>query len=417
MSIEIRRKMEERKQVLTDMQALHSRDKFTSLEEEGWNKLNERYDSLSAEIDALSRTAAINARAAELARPMFDGAPAARADVATTNFAATPEYREQFVRALMTRNMSEMRTMYTLTSNAPVPVDMQRRIVELMEPATVLRSICTVLNVASDQQITIDATWPTGYLVDENSTWVAGTPGAVTVSDVSFVRKTIGDYPFAVRMHASRQAIADYIGGGDWMARRMAVGLAQVEETYLINGDGSATSGTNAKQPTGIVTAIDTIDNKYTSTAGSTGQGYATIAGDDIIETAHKVKPQYRNGNYRWLMRDEMAKAVRKIKDGNNRYLWQVGDSVAEGLTNGINGQLYGIPVTISQHLPTAVTAGAFAAAIGNWSYVEIYDRGGIEFDIDDKTALSKLQTFFQVWKRSDVVVTNSEAFAHLEFK
>ena len=416
MSIEIRRKMEERKQVLTDMQNLHSRESFGSLEEASWNQLNDKYDALSADIDRLQRSAAMDARAAEMARPMFDAASAVRANAApAADINATPEYRAAFVRALQNRSMTEIRTMFTTTSNAPVPVDMQRRIVDLMAPATVLRSICTVLNVPADQQITIDATWPVGYLIDEDFT--TAHTGGVPVSDVTFVRKTIGDFPFAVRMHASRQAIADYIGGGDWMARRLAVGLAQIEESFLINGTGAAAAATVGKQPIGIVSAIDTINNVVTTTGGSTGQGYTTLTATDIIETAHKVAPQYRTGNFRWLMRDEMAKAVRQLKDTAGRYVWQVSDNVAEGITNGINGTLYGIPVTISQHLPTAVTAGSFALAIGDWSYVEIYDRGGVEFDIDDKTQLAKLQTFFQVWKRSDIVITNSQAFAHLEFK
>ena len=299
---------------------------------------------------------------------------------------------------------------------------MQRRIVELVQKSLVLRSVATVYSVGSDQQITIDASTPTGYLVDESTTTTdsyAAPTNSVTESSITFTRKTVGDFAYAVRLPVTKFAYQDYIGGGDFLARKVGEGVYLAEEQYLMNGDGSASATGNPAQPSGAITVIKAATGqRHTGTgAGATGAGLTTLAADDIIDTVHKILPRYRQSGLRWMMGDDVAKTVRKFKDSQNRYLWQVSDNVTEGLTNGINGTLYGIPVSISEFMPTAVTANSVAAVVGNWSYVEIYDRGPVEFSVDTTSQMQKLMTILQAWKRSDVVVTNVNAFGYLGFK
>ena len=412
--------MQERKKLLTDMQALNERADFGPLEQEQFDKMDARYRELDGEISRQQRSARISE---ELAKPIL----ASRASVASstpTDFAASSEYRSAFARALRTGDMSEIRGTINgnanSTSNAPVPIDMQRRIVELVQKQLLLRSVATVYTVASDQQITIDMSTPTGYLVDESTTTTdsyASPTNSVTESAISFARKTIGDFPYSVRLPITKFAYADYIGGGDMLARKVGEGVYLAEEQYLMNGDGSASASGNPAQPLGAISAIKAATGqRFVATAGSTGQGLATIAADDVIETVHKILPRYRN-SLRWMVGDDVAKTFRKLKDGSNRYLWQVSDNVAEGLSNGINGQLYGIPVMISEFMPTATTANSVAAVVGNWSYVEIFDRGPLEFQVDAVTQMQKLGTVLQAWKRSDVAVVNTNAFGYLAFK
>lgn len=397
--------MQERKKLLTDMHALNERANFGPLEQEQWDKMDARY----AEVDALiSREQRAAKLASESAKPTYS--PTIAAPQAFTRGAdvhASPEYREAFVRALRTRDMSAVRALTTATSNAPVPIDMQRRIVELMQKDNVLRTVSTVLNVGSDQQITVQASIPTAYLVDE--------AGAATESTGTFSRKTIGDFTFIGRSEVTYQVLQDYIGGGEYLQRGLAVALAQKEESEMMLGDGAAGP---PKRMTGVDSILQTADNKITFTAGTTGQGWATLAATDIMDLVHKVEPQYRRSpSFRIMMNDTAAKSVRQLKDSAGRFLWQVSDNVAEGVTNGVNGILYGVPVTISQFMPTATTAGASAMYVGDWRYCEIYDRGGVEFAIDDKSGLANLKTYLQVWKRSDITITNTAAFAHAEFK
>lgn len=423
--MDLKAKMEERKKLLTDMQALNDRKDFGGLEREQWDRMDARYTELDREIEQAQRAARLDA---EMRKPVHEIAPlAVRAaeKAVAADFAASAEYRSAFAKALRTGDMAEIRALNTGSSNAPMPVDMQRRIWELMMRETPLRGLARVFNVSSDQQITVETAIPTGYLVDESTTTTDGygsPTSTVTESTGTFGRKTIGDFTYAVRSKVSYQAYNDYINGGSYLANKVAQALAQTEEGYLMTGDGSSSSSGNPAQPTGVVTAINAADNKFTFTGGSTGQGWTGLTADAVIETAHLVSPQYRRGgSLRWIMGDTAAKEIRKLKDGSNRYLWQVSDNVAEGLTNGINGSLYGIPVVISQFMPTATTAGAVAFIVGDFSNVEIYDRGPVEFMLDQYTDLVKLNVFLQTWKRSDLTVMTGAAgyrpFAHAEFK
>ena len=411
-------KMQERKKLLTDMQSLNERADFGTLEREQFDRMEARYTELDREIDR-------EQRAAKLADEMKKPTLASRSTAPVGDVTGGAEYRAAFARALATGSMAEIRGTINgnsnLTSNAPVPVDMQRRIVELVQKQLVLRSVATVYSVGADQQITVDASTPTGYIVEESTTArdsYAAPTNIVTESAITFARKTIGDYAFAVRLPVTKFAYQDYVGGGDFLSRKVGEGVFLAEEQYLMTGNGNGTSATgDPMQPTGAITAIAAATGqKFTATAGSTGQGLSTLAADNIIDTVHEILPRYRT-NLRWMMGDDVAKTVRKFKDGSNRYLWQVSDNVAEGLSNGLNGTLYGIPVSISEFMPTAVTADSVAAVVGNWSYVEIYDRGPIEFLVDTTSQMQKLMTVLQAWKRSDVVVTNVNAFGWLAFK
>jgi HK97 family phage major capsid protein len=94
------------------------------------------------------------------------------------------------------------------------------------------------------------------------------------------------------------------------------------------------TTGTGSSAPNGIVTA---------STAGKTAVGTAAITFDEILDLEHSVDPAYRNGPMvRYMLNDSTLLAVRKLKDGDGNYLWQMGN-VQAGIPSTINGRPYSI--------------------------------------------------------------------------
>jgi HK97 family phage major capsid protein len=418
----------ERKQLLKDMQELNSRSDFGTLQQEQYDRMDARYVELDALIQTESRAAALASRVESLGKPTMRAQAAATSvgnRVADGDVASTPEYRAAFGRALKSGNFHELRTLTTGTSNAPLPTDMQRRIWQLLQNDMPLRSIARATTIGSDQQVTVETAIPTGYLVNEvDVATSAPAINLVTESDPTFTRKTIGDYAFAARTPITYQAYNDYIQGGTYLADKLAMAVGLAEERYLMTGTGGAAAVDAPAQPTGVITAIKTAANKYTMTVGNTPSGWAGIVGasEAIIETAHLVSPQYRRGaSFRWMMGDTAAKNIRMLKDTAGRYLWQVSDNVTEGITNGLSGNLYGIPVIVSQFMPTTTAAGDVAAVVGDFSNVEIYDRGPIESKLDDMTGLQSLTWKLQAWKRSDVVtytgVSGLRPFSFLAFK
>lgn len=94
------------------------------------------------------------------------------------------------------------------------------------------------------------------------------------------------------------------------------------------------TTGTGSSAPNGIVTA---------STAGKTAAATAAVTADEIIDLVHSVDPAYRTApKVRFMFNDSTLAAIRKLKDGQGNYLWQLGN-VQQGVPSGILGYGYSV--------------------------------------------------------------------------
>ncbi|ESZ88292.1 MAG: capsid protein [Blastomonas sp. CACIA14H2] len=92
------------------------------------------------------------------------------------------------------------------------------------------------------------------------------------------------------------------------------------------------TIGTGSSQPNGIVTA---------ASVGKTAAAAAAIAADELIDLQHSVNAAYRRSpRCGWMFADTTLAAIRKLKDGQGNYLWQMGD-VRVGAPDLILGKQY----------------------------------------------------------------------------
>lgn len=78
------------------------------------------------------------------------------------------------------------------------------------------------------------------------------------------------------------------------------------------------TVGTGAAQANGVATA---------STLGKTAASGVAVAADEILDLFHSVRAPYRRSpKCRFMFADTTLLAIRKLKDGQGNYLWQLGD-------------------------------------------------------------------------------------------
>lgn len=92
------------------------------------------------------------------------------------------------------------------------------------------------------------------------------------------------------------------------------------------------TVGTGASQPNGIVTA---------SLQGKLAAAAAALAADELIDLQHSVNAAYRRSpKCGWMFADTTLASIRKLKDGQGNYLWQMGD-VRVGAPDLILGKKY----------------------------------------------------------------------------
>jgi len=343
----------------------------------------------------------------ERSQPQFRGV-AARADV--KHDLASPEYAKRWLHAVARGDAAEMRALSTGTGGAGIPTDMERRIVEKMYQANVLRSICPVSSIDSKRTITVEGNLPTTALVTEGN--------AISASDPTFgTAISVVPYKYVCATQMSQEFIEDAIGQGgigsglDWVASRIGLSMAlKMEEAYTV--------GTGSSQPEGI--AGSSANTKISGLSQQTDLGGAvtTVSADNVIDTVHLVAPQYRNSpRFRWLFSDTFLRVARKLKNsvttsGATEYIWTQAPSNAQTMVGGAPGLLYGVPYSIGQYVPTANTDENVFAVVGDFNYFEIFDRTGMTSLVDPYSAASTHQVTLYTYARTDSKIMLANAFA-----
>jgi len=118
--------------------------------------------------------------------------------------------------------------------------------------------------------------------------------------------------------------------------------------------NGKLTVGTGAGQANGVVTA---------SSLGKTAAAVAAITADEMMDLQHSVNAAYRRSpKARWMFADATLLALRKLKDGQGNYLWQMGD-----IRVGAPPMLLDHPYSINDDVP-AIATGNRAVIFGDFS-------------------------------------------------
>jgi HK97 family phage major capsid protein len=160
------------------------------------------------------------------------------------------------------------------------------------------------------------------------------------------------------------------------------------------------TTGSGSSQPNGIVTA---------SSLGKTAAGAAAITSDELIDLLHSVDPAYRaSPKCRWMFNDSTLAAIRKLKDGQGNYLWQIGD-----VRSGEPSMLLGKPYSVNQAMANIGT-GNKPVLFGDLSRYVV--RKVIGFQV--LTLRERYAENFQIgmvgFKRFDGELLNADAVKHL---
>lgn len=94
---------------------------------------------------------------------------------------------------------------------------------------------------------------------------------------------------------------------------------------------------------------------------GVTAASAVAITADELIDLQHSVKSGYRRKGL-WIMNDATLKLLRKLKDGQGNFIWQL------GLLAGQPDTLLNQKVMISNYMPLATRPSCTAiSAITGW--------------------------------------------------
>lgn len=131
--------------------------------------------------------------------------------------------------------------------------------------------------------------------------------------------------------------------------------LGRILNTECTTGDGNS-------QPYGIVNA---------STLGVTTASATAFTLDEIAALIASIEPAYVIGS-RFMCNSAITLALRLLKDGEGRPLWQ--SNAREGMPDTI----YGYPMTINQDMASTIESGAKTLLFGQLSAYKIREVRGV---------------------------------------
>ncbi|MCR6498422.1 phage major capsid protein [Shinella sp. CPCC 101442] len=324
-------------------------------------ELEARHDTIMADFDKLERTIEREQKMAEVEARFAVRQEEERAkkrpkgeDIETRGQeeAAKLEYREVFYKFIASgADLGElepeerkilraghveadkekrMQTVGTTTAGGfTVPTELSNQIIKSMKAWGPMydEDICTTLNTASGNPIKVPTVDDTAVTAEKHTEGTALTDDGG--KDVTFGQKSLDSYGYDTEfVKFSLELARDSIFNMEsLLGQLLGERLGRIANQELTVGDGTG-------DPNGVVTA---------SSLGKTAVATGAITYDEIIDLIHSVDPAYRQSpKVRFMFNDLTLAAIRKLKDGEGRYIWTMG-SVQTGVPNVLLGYNYSI--------------------------------------------------------------------------
>ena len=336
----------------------------------------ERMDAILAEIEAIDTDIARENRRVQLAADEPAAQHAAALNAATRTPGAHGD-ESRALRAFMAGGVSNMAdedrarmlarqtpdirnamsTTTTTEGGFTVATEYQRSLEIAMRAYGGMRQVSHAIRTATGATMNFPTTDPTseeGEIVGQNS-------------PVSGLDTTFNNLQLAVFKYSSKkialpfELVQDsFIDIEAYIQTLLAMRLGRVQNRHFTVGDG-------VTQPNGIVTAVGT------GKIGATGQTLNVIY-DDLVDLEHSVDPAYRSmPGVGYMMHDTSVRAVRKIKDAQNRPIFVPGYEADAMINGGAPDRLMGRPIVVNQHMPV-MAANAKSILFGQFSKYVIRD-------------------------------------------
>jgi HK97 family phage major capsid protein len=194
--------------------------------------------------------------------------------------------------------------------------------------------------------------------------WTAEIATGSDDSSMQFGRRELKPYPLAKRIKVSNKLLrASAMNVENLVRQRLSYKFGVTEEKAFLTGHG-------AGQPLGVFTA----SNDGIPTSRDVATGSATgFTFDGIYDAKYALKGAYWNRpSTSWGFHRDALKLIAKLKDSQNRYLWEPSQQV------GQPDRLIGTPLYMSEFFPNTFTTGLYVGMLADWSYYHIADALGM---------------------------------------
>lgn len=278
------------------------------------------------------------------------------------------------------------------------PVEWDRTITDKLKQRSPIRDNAQVIQIstAGFSKVYNDAVIGSGWVGETAARPNTTTPGLTTLS---FNTGEIYANPAI-----TQQALDD-------VALDLEMWIAdEVEGEFAIQENIAFLSGNGVNKPTGILNYVtggaNAATHPFGAILGATVAGAAAVTTDEVLDMVYSL-PSERNGNAKFYMNRASLGKIRKLKDGQNNYIWQ------PTFIAGEPSSLTGYPVVEVPGMP-AMTTGLVSILFGDMeaTYL-VVDRIGIRVLRDPYT--NKPFVNFYTTKRVGGGVKNPEYMRYIK--
>jgi HK97 family phage major capsid protein len=331
-----------------------------------------------AAIDTAKKMEEREARAVDAARNSFVPSSEVRGDADILRAIANGEMRSHTFGA-------ESRAL--VPSDSTVPKSFFDEVFSVARLAGPMLQTSQVINTASGEQLTI----PT--LTAYSTATIKGAGSAIADSEPTFSNIQLNAFKYSFLVPVANELLTD---AGFDISSLIA---EQAGNAIGFGINAGLTNGTGTVEPTGIFT-----------TGASAVTGSSAVAGnpsyENLVDLLYALDGQARLlPGVGWLMSKSGLAAVRKVKDGDGRFIWSAGN-IAQGQPD----QLLGYPVYENPAV-SSVAANAFSIGVGHLPSYKVRLAGGIQVAQSADYAFNEDVTTFRVTARTDGKLTHASHF------
>jgi HK97 family phage major capsid protein len=272
---------------------------------------------------------------------------------------------------------SEKRTL--VPSDNTVPKSFYDQVFSVARLAGPMLDLGEVINTTTGEQLTI----PT--LTAYSTATIKGAGVQISDSDPVFSSITLGAFRYSFLVPVANELLTD--AGFDLSA--LIAEQAGNAIGFAVNA--GLTNGTGTVEPTGIMTTATSAVTGATGVAGAPSY-------ENIVDLVYALDGQARLlPGVGFITSKSGLAALRKIKDGDGRYIWTDGGNAAQNQP----ATLLGYPV-FENPAVSSVAVGAFSLGFGHLPSYKIRTAGGIQVAQSGDFAFDKDVTTFRVQLRVD---------------
>ena len=181
--------------------------------------------------------------------------------------------------------------------------------------------------------------------------------------------------------------------------------LEEMQRVLAVTKEKAYMTGNGTGKPLGIFTASN---DGIPTTRDIAAASATTITADDLLDVKYSLKGQYHPRS-QWVMHRDLVKAVAKLKDKNDQYIWQPSTQA------GQPDRLFGHAVNMSEYAPNTYTAGNYAAVLGDFEYYWIMDADELLLQVLKEKYATSNQVGYLFDYFGDGAPVCGEAFARLK--